>query len=79
MTVKTEQDQYQDVCRGEFEEIRRKLDSIDESLRGNGKPGLKQRVDQNEQFVHGVVRLQWMVLAAVVTSVVGMVLRYAWT
>lgn len=56
-------DQYESVCRGEFQGIsdeiqnlgnqmtalHGKMDHIDESIRGNGKPGLNQRVAINEE------------------------------
>ena len=38
-----------DECLRCFEDIKGKLDRVDEALRGNGKPGLKQRVEAIEQ------------------------------
>ena len=42
-------DQYDKICKEEFKDIHDKLDSIDVSLRGNGKPGIITRLDRLEQ------------------------------
>ena len=41
--------QYEDVCKGEFAELHKKLDSMDQAIRGNGKPGIQLRLDRLEQ------------------------------
>ena len=42
-------EQYEDVCKGEFAELHKKLDSMDSAIRGNGKPGIQLRLDRLEQ------------------------------
>jgi len=42
MTCATSE-QYEHYCKGEFAEIHRKLDVMDEAIRGNGRVGVKVR------------------------------------
>ncbi len=41
-------DQYDRVCKGQFDSIHVKLDKLDEAIRGNGKPGIQLRLDRLE-------------------------------
>jgi hypothetical protein len=66
------EDQWNDVCRSAFEKIERKIDRIDEAVRGNGKPGLNQRVADLEAMERRRSRLMWIVIAAVVVSSVNL-------
>ena len=64
-------EQYENVCKGEFAEIKGKLDRLDESIRGNGKPGIQLRLDRLES-AHAVrSRLLWLVVGAAVTLAVA--------
>ncbi|HPC65337.1 MAG TPA: hypothetical protein P5175_06260 [Anaerohalosphaeraceae bacterium] len=38
-------EQYENVCKGEFAELHKKLDGLDEAIRGNGKPGIQVRLE----------------------------------
>jgi hypothetical protein len=58
----------QSVCRREFEEIHRKLDRLDEAIRGNGKPGLTLRLDRLEQNAKRQARLIWLIIGAGITT-----------
>ena len=62
-------EQYENVCKGEFSELHVKLDRMDESIRGNGKPGLNTRLDRLEQDAKRQARLVWLVIGAAVTLV----------
>ena len=51
-------------CADRFDRIDNTLEGIDLALRGNGKPGLKQRVDRLEE-AHGTLRkVLWGIIAA---------------
>jgi len=59
--------QYETTCKDEFAELHRKLDRIDEALRGNGRPGLQMRLDRLEQDRLGRSRFFWLALGTVGT------------
>lgn len=60
-------DKYGEVCRSEFGKIHTKLDTLDEAIRGNGKPGIQTRLDRLEhaEVVRG--RLLWLIAGSAVT------------
>lgn len=60
-----------DPCRTHFESIHRKLDRMDEAIRGNGKPGIQLRLDRLEQDARRQGRLIWLVVGAAVTLAVS--------
>ena len=60
-------DQYERVCRDEFAAIHEKLDRLDVSVRGNGKPGLQVRLDRLEAAERNRSRLVWLMIGAAVT------------
>ena len=60
-------EQYQKICRGEFAAIHAKLDHLDESIRGNGKPGIITRLDRLEIVERFRSRVLWMVGGVVIT------------
>ena len=60
-------EQYDNTCKDEFAELHRKLDRIDEALRGNGRPGLQTRLDRLEQDRLSRSRLFWLALGTVGT------------
>ena len=69
--------QYEDVCKGEFSELHKKLDSMDEAIRGNGKPGIQLRLDRLEQERISRSKVTWFLLGiagtvggALLTSVI---------
>jgi len=60
-------EQYDNICKAEFAELHRKLDRIDESLRGNGRPGIQTRLDRVERERLGRSRLFWLAMGTVCT------------
>jgi len=67
MTNQCKNTQYVDICKGEFALLHNKLDKIDVSLRGNGKPGITTRIDRLEQDRVGRSRLVWLLIGIVGT------------
>jgi hypothetical protein len=69
MLVMTDgQNQWNDVCRDAFDRLNEKLDRIDESIRGNGKPGLNNRVSRLESAESSRSRLMWIIIGASIVS-----------
>jgi len=64
-------EQYESVCRNEFESISRKLDRLDEAVRGNGKPGIQLRLARLEAADAVRSRLLWIIATASATLAVG--------
>ena len=64
-------EQYEQVCKGEFASIHKKLDKLDEAIRGNGKPGIQLRLDRLENAESRRSRLLWLVVGAAVTLAIG--------
>jgi hypothetical protein len=64
-------EQYTDVCRSEFAAIRRSIEKLDESIRGNGKPGITTRLDRIEQAAKGMAKLTWLIVGGVVSLTVA--------
>ena len=52
----------------QFAAIHAKLDSLDEAIRGNGKPGLLVRVDRIERDARRNGKLIWLIAGAIVSS-----------
>lgn len=71
MTCNSEQ--YEDVCRGEFAELHKKLDAMDQAIRGNGKPGIQLRLDRLEQEKLTRSKVVWFLLG-IAASVGGSLL-----
>lgn len=57
-----------DHCERAFDEIHRKLDRLDEAIRGNGKPGIALRLDRLEQDAKRQARLVWLIVGSAVTA-----------
>jgi hypothetical protein len=62
--------QYENICKDEFAGLHRKLDSLDESIRGNGKPGINTRLDRLEQAAAKRSRIFWMIIGAIVSTAI---------
>jgi len=62
--------QYEMVCKDEFGELHTKLDKLDESIRGNGRPGIQVRLDRLEQDARRLGRIVWMIVGVMVTLAV---------
>ncbi len=69
-------DQYESVCRNEFGELHTKLDKLDESIRGNGRPGIQVRLDRLEQDAKRQGRLVWLIIGVMVTLAVTALWRH---
>ncbi len=65
------EDRFEDVCKPEFESIHTKLDKLDESIRGNGKPGIQLRLDRLESAEAVRSQLLWIIAGATVTLALG--------
>jgi len=61
--------------RHELEQINDKLERLDKAIRGNGTPGINQRLDRLEQIEAGRKRLFWIVLVAMVGSLAPSVVQ----
>ncbi len=59
--------------KAEFAAIHRKLDRLDEAIRGNGKPGILIRLDRLEQDAKRQGKLIWIVVGTCVTGLGSMV------
>jgi hypothetical protein len=68
-------DRYKPVCQDEFAGIRRKLDVMDEAIRGNGKPGIQLRLDRLEGAERTRSRVLWLLIGAGATLAVGAMWR----
>ena len=56
------------ICRHELKELSRRIEQLDESIRGNGKPGIQVRLDRLEQIEAGRKRLTWAVAGAFISA-----------
>lgn len=63
--------QYETICQGEFGELHKKLDSLDEAIRGNGKPGIQLRLDRLEQDRLSRSKIVWFLLGIAGSVLVG--------
>jgi hypothetical protein len=64
---------FRAACEREFEEIRLKLDRLDEAIRGNGKPGIVLRLDRIEQDARRLSKLVWLIVGSAVTACASVV------
>ena len=68
-------EQYEQVCKQEFAEIKGKLDRLDEAIRGNGELGLKTRIDRLERSEAIRSKLLWLITASAVTIALSMAIE----
>ena len=54
--------QYEDVCKDEFAGLHKKLDGMDQAIRGNGKPGIQLRLDRLEQEKLSRSKVTWFLV-----------------
>ena len=59
---------FRGACEREFEELHRKLDRLDEAIRGNGRPGITVRLDRLEQDAKRQGKLIWLIVGSAVTA-----------
>jgi lysozyme family protein len=65
--VTCKDDQYEDVCKDEFAGLHTKLDTMDEAIRGNGKPGIQVRLDRLEQERISRSKITWFIIGCIAT------------
>ena len=63
-------------CQNQFESIHRKLDRLDEAVRGNGRPGIQLRLDRLEQDAKRQSKLTWLIIGAGVTALASGVVAW---
>jgi hypothetical protein len=63
--------QYESICKAEFAELHKKLDGMDEAIRGNGKPGIQLRLDRLEQDRLSRSKIVWFLLGIAGSVLVG--------
>jgi len=59
---------FRSACEREFAELHRKLDRLDEAIRGNGHPGINVRLDRLEQDAKRQSKLIWLIVGSAVTA-----------
>ncbi len=64
----SEFESFQGACQREFDELHRKLDRLDEAIRGNGRPGITVRLDRLEQDARRQGKLIWMIVGSGITA-----------
>lgn len=64
-------EQYEAVCKDEFAQINRKLDTLDNAIRGNGNPGLNSRMRRIEEVINIGVKRRWLWFGALVCALVN--------
>ncbi len=69
--------EYRKIQEEELKEIHSILQRLDEAIRGNGRPGLVQRVSILEDAAAKRNHLTWLVLGAFASSVSGFLLLAA--
>ena len=69
--------EFRAACEREFEEIRVKLDRLDEAIRGNGKPGIALRLDRLEQDARRYSRLVWLIVGSAATAFASVLVAWA--
>ena len=68
MSDSTVSDDFRSACEREFAELHRKLDRLDEAIRGNGHPGINVRLDRLEQDAKRQGKLIWLIVGAAITA-----------
>ena len=57
-------------CNKRFDHIDEALSKLDTALRGNGEPGVKQRIDRLERSGAITHRALWVVYGAIITATI---------
>jgi hypothetical protein len=70
--MNAEADRFVSVCKPQFEALFTRVNTLDEAVRGNGKPGLNQRVRDLERCEGLRGKLFWIAVGLAV-SVIGSV------
>ena len=65
--MNAEADRFVSVCKPQFETLFTRVNALDESVRGNGKPGLNQRVRDLERCETWRGKVFWMLIGAVIS------------
>lgn len=76
MSDSTVSSDFRSACEREFEEIHRKLDRLDEAIRGNGRPGITVRLDRLEQDAKRQSKLIWLIVGSAVTALASVLVAF---
>lgn len=76
MSDSTVSSDFRNACEREFEEIHRKLDRLDEAIRGNGRPGITVRLDRLEQDANRQSKLIWLIVGSAVTAFASVLVAF---
>ena len=76
MSDSTVSSDFRSACEREFEEIHRKLDRLDEAIRGNGRPGITVRLDRLEQDAKRQSKLIWLIVGSAVTALASALVAF---
>ena len=68
MSDSTVSSDFRSACERQFAELHRKLDRLDEAIRGNGHPGINVRLDRLEQDAKRQSKLIWLIVGSAVTA-----------
>ena len=71
--MSTEAERFSSVCKPQFETLFTRVNALDESVRGNGKPGLNQRVRDLERCETWRGKVFWMHIGAVISMLTAVV------
>ena len=67
--------QYKTICQKGFHEIQRKLDQLDEAIRGNGKLGILRRLDRLEAAESFRAKALWIAFGALLACAGAIVVK----
>ena len=70
MTAKNHIELFKLHCQPQFDEMKKSQAEILECLNGNGRPGLKTRVDRNTRFIKGVKWFWGIIIGGFITWLV---------
>lgn len=76
MSDATVSSDFRSACEREFEELHRKLDRLDEAIRGNGRPGITVRLDRLEQDAKRQSKLIWLIVGSAVTALASALVAF---
>ena len=74
--TRREYEQHKEICGRSFEKILQRLESIDVRLfRDNGNVSVQTQIRLNSEAIITMKRLTWILVAAVLTAVAGILIQ----